>query len=105
MKKVIGIIQEHTDVPLKIEPFRSPEMFGSQPAWGSGGGVLHTKGENAGKAFVDPFSHPTVAAHEAAHQGFMTDLATSEVGIKKRKELINNPDNFTDAMVDKGALK
>ena len=99
MTKVIGIMQEHTDVPLNVQPYNSVEATNGIPRWGSGEGHATPLGE----AFVDPFSHPTVAAHEAAHQGFTTDLVLSGAADRKRQELFENADNFSKGMHDKGA--
>lgn len=99
MVKVIGIMQEHTDVPLNIQPYNSVQAENGIPLWGSSTGHARPGGE----AFVDPFSHPTVAAHEAAHQGFTTDLVLSGAADSKRRELFENADNFSKGMHDKGA--
>ena len=99
MIKVIGIMQKHTDVPLRIQPYNSVEAQEGIPRWGSGTGHARPGGE----AFVDPFSHPTVAAHEAAHQGFTSDLVLSGAADKKRAEFFADDKNFTDEMLDKGA--
>lgn len=106
LKKVLGIMQDNTDVPLKVEMAPSPMMMHGQPAWGSSGGVLFTQGANAGRALVDPLAHPTVAAHEAAHQGFMSDLGKSAVsGTAKNKsqEFITDVENYPDSMFESGA--
>ena len=103
LKNVLGIMQEKTDVPLNIEIAPSPMMMGDTPAWGSDGGVYITGGPNDGKAFVDPLSDITVGAHEAAHQGFMTDWYKSPALQQKREEFVSNPNNFTEDMVNKGA--
>ena len=75
-----------------------------QPAWGSGGGVYDPK---TGRAYVDPFSHPTVGAHEAAHQAFMTPHATKHSFSKEYQDRmqsqLNDPANFTPEMIDSGA--
>ena len=99
MKKVIDIMQKHTDVPLNIQPYNAVQAENGIPRWGSGSGHATPGGE----AFVDPFGHPTIAAHEAAHQGFTTDLVLSGAADKKRKELFENKDNFSQSMHDKGA--
>lgn len=99
MNKVIGIMQEHTDVPLRIQPYNSVEANDGVPLWGSGRGHAIPGGD----AFVDPFSHPTVAAHEAAHQGFTSDLALSGARERKREEFFADPSNFSQEMLDKGA--
>ena len=105
LKKVLGIMQDNTTNKINIEMAPSPMMLSGQPAWGSGGGVFQTK---TGRAFVDPFSHPTVGAHEAAHQAFPSKLDAqfrdSESDLYKRmSQQFNNNDNFTPAMVNKGA--
>ena len=64
LKKVLGIMQDNTDKQINIEVAPSPMIVGGQPAWGSGNGVYEP---DTGRAFVDPMSHPTVGAHEAAH--------------------------------------
>lgn len=105
LKKVLGIMQDNTSTKINIEAAPSPMMLGGQPAWGSGGGVFNTK---TGRAFVDPFSHPTVGAHEAAHQAFPSELDAQfrnrESDLYKRmSQQFHNNENFTPAMVNKGA--
>lgn len=105
LKKVLGIMQDNTSNKINIEMAPSPMMFGNQPAWGSGGGVF-TPSTN--RAFVDPFSHPTVGAHEAAHQAFPSALdaqfRNKESDLYKRMEQqFYNKDNFTPDMINKGA--
>ena len=104
LKKVLGIMQDNTDKEINIEVAPSPMMLGGKPAWGSGGGVYEP---DTGRAFVDPFAHPTVGAHEAAHQTFMTPHATKHSFNKQYQDRmqaqLNNPANFTPEMIDKGA--
>jgi len=104
LKKVLGIMQDNTDKQINIEIAPSPMMLGGQPAWGSGNGVYQP---NTGRAFVDPMSHPTVGAHEAAHQTFMSPHATkhsfNKVYQDRVNHQLNNPNNYTQEMIDKGA--
>ena len=104
LKKVLGIMQDNTDKKINIEAAPSPMLLGGQPAWGSGNGVYNPK---TNRAIVDPMSHPTVSAHEAAHQAFMTPLATkhsfNKIYQDRMNDQLNNPDNFTPEMIDKGA--
>lgn len=105
LKKVLGIMQENTDKQIDIEMYPSPMLVAPDtPAWGSKGGVYNPK---TGRAYVDPLSHPTVGAHEAAHQAFMTPHATKDSFSKQYQERmqkqLNNPANFTPEMIDKGA--
>lgn len=104
LKKVLAIMQGNTDKQINIEVAPAPMMLGGKPAWGSGNGVYQP---NTGRAFVDPLSHPTVGAHEAAHQAFMTPLATKHSFDKKYQDRINqqlnNPKNFSPEMINKGA--
>ena len=104
LKTVLGIMQDNTDKQINIEVAPSPMILGGQPAWGSGNGVYNPK---TGRAFVDPMSHPTVGAHEAAHQTFMTPHATKHSFNKTYQDRINhqlnNPNNYTPEMINKGA--
>ena len=104
LKDVLGIMQDNTDKEINIEIAPSPMMLGGQPAWGSGGGVYQP---DTGRAFVDPLAHPTVGAHEAAHQTFMSPIATSHSFDSEYQDRINqqlnNPNNYTPEMLDKGA--
>jgi len=105
LKKVLGIMQDNTSNKINIEAAPSPMMLGDRPAWGSGGGVFYPK---SGRAFVDPFAHPTVGAHEAAHQAFPSEFDAqfrnreSDLYTRMSQQFHNN-DNFTPAMVNKGA--
>ena len=103
-KKVLSIMQKNTDVPINIEAAPSPMLLGGQPSWGSGAGAFEP---DTGRAFVDPFAHPTVAAHEAGHQAFMSKLGKQhsyDPAYQKRiNDQLNNSKNFTTEMVDKGA--
>lgn len=103
LKKVLSIMQDNTDKQINIEAAPSPMLLGGQPAWGSGAGVYQPED---GRAFVDPMAHPTVGAHEAAHQTFMTPLATDHSFNPEYQERVinqlHNPANYTPEMVDKG---
>lgn len=104
LKKVLSIMQDNTDKQINIEAAPSVMVMGGKPAWGSGHGEYDPK---TGRAFVDPFAHPTVGAHEAAHQAFMTPLATDYSFNPEYQERmnnqLNNPANYSPEMVDKGA--
>ena len=104
-KRVLDIMQANTSVPINIEVAPSPMMFSSgKPAWGSGEGVFKP---NTGRAFIDPFAHPTVAAHEAAHQAFMSDLGQQytydDEYVERLNKQLADPKNYSSEMIDKGA--
>lgn len=104
LKKVLGIMQDNTDKKINIEMAPSVMMLNGQPAWGSGNGVYNPKTD---RALIDPLANPTVGAHEAAHQAFMTPLAKKYSLDKEYQDRIDkqiyNPDNYTPEMIDKGA--
>lgn len=104
LKKVLDVMQKNTNNTINIEVAPSPMLLSGQPAWGSGNGVYYPK---SGRAFVDPYSHPTVGAHEAAHQAFMSPLGKlnsfdSEFQSRKNQQG-SNSNNFTPSMIDSGA--
>ena len=85
-KKVLGIIRDSGADDFKIEAAPSPMLNGQgQPFWGTGGGSHMHDGSGT---FVDPVNGSvSVAAHEAAHAGFMTDMGkevTKEEPFRKR---------------------
>lgn len=105
LQKALGILQQNTDKKVNIEMYPSPMMAGpNTPAWGSGSGVYQP---DSGRAFVDPFAHPTVSVHEGAHQTLMTDFATNHSFNSDYKNRVSgelsNTKNSSPKMIDKGA--
>ena len=100
MNNVINLMQSKTNIPLNVQP--APSVItgiDGMGMWGSGGGVNFGVG---GETYVDPvFGDVTVAAHEAAHQGFPSSLAIDPNAPKKRQELVETM--MTPEMVNSGA--
>ena len=71
-QKVLGIIRDSGGRDFKVEPMPSPMAQNGEGQWGLGGGVYMP---SQGRTFVDPVNGTvSVAAHEAGHASFETDL-------------------------------
>ena len=71
-QKVLGIIKDSGGRDFKVEPMPSPMAQNGEGQWGLGGGVYIPSQD---RTFVDPVNGTvSVAAHEAGHASFETDL-------------------------------
>ena len=98
-EKVLGIMQENTDIPINVQvaPSVLTGIDGSG-MWGTGGGVYDPL---TGGTYVDPLKGSvTVAAHEAAHQAFPSELISDEKARAKGMESLNM--DFPQKLIDDG---
>ena len=87
-EKVLGIMQENTEMPINVQaaPSVLTDIKGDG-IWATGGGVYDPL---TGGTYVDPIKGSvTVAAHEAAHQGFPSQLINDVMAQAKGMESLN----------------
>jgi hypothetical protein len=98
-EKVLGIMQENTDIPINVQA--APSVLSSIDGggmWGTGGGVHDPL---TGGTYVDPIKGSvTVAAHEAAHQAFPSQLINDVKARAKGMESLNM--DFPQKLIDDG---
>ena len=99
-EKVLGIIRNSGGKDFKIEPAPSVLSDGSGGGmWGSGGGVHYGDGSGT---YVDPINGSvSVAAHEAGHASFPTELVADE----QRDQAFNKLVRYSEGATPGNALR